>query len=78
MYRIIFEHHPLPDKIIEFQGAWKNSSDIIQTYPGARGTRLFRSYHDPTTKIDFASFRLPISSMAESLASLLSQSAIAK
>jgi len=49
MYRIIFEHHPLPDKIIEFQGAWKNSSDIIQTYPGARGTRLFRSLDDPTT-----------------------------
>lgn len=47
MYRIIFEHHPFPEKIKEFQQAWKNSSDIIQTYPGALGTKLFASLDDP-------------------------------
>ena len=47
MYRIIFEHHPKKGQEEAFIKQWKTGSDIIQTYPGARGTKLFRSLKDP-------------------------------
>ena len=47
MYRVIFEHHPTEDKVEEFIKQWKAGSDIIQTYPGARGTLLFKSLENP-------------------------------
>ena len=43
MYRIVFEHHPKPGQEKEFVAAWQRGSDKIQQYPGARGTKLFRS-----------------------------------
>ena len=48
MYRIIFEHHPKEDQESDFIIAWKKGSDIIQSYPGARGTKLFRDVDNPT------------------------------
>ena len=53
MYRIIFEHHPKEGQEDKFIEAWQNGSDIIQTYPGARGTKLFRDVNNP--KILYAS-----------------------
>jgi heme-degrading monooxygenase HmoA len=47
MYRIIFEHHPKKDQEADFIKQWKIGSDIIQTYPGARGTKLFRDVQNP-------------------------------
>lgn len=47
MYRIIFEHRPIAGKEKEFIRQWKWGSDIIQTYPGAKGTKLFRSIENP-------------------------------
>lgn len=47
MYRIIFEHHPKVGQEELFIDAWKRGSDIIQTYPGTLGTKLFRSLEDP-------------------------------
>jgi len=47
MYRVIFEHHPITGKEEAFIKQWKTGSDIIQTYPGARGTKLFRSLDNP-------------------------------
>lgn len=47
MYRVIFEHHPKEGKEQEFIKQWQAGSDIIQTYPGARGTLLFRSIDSP-------------------------------
>ncbi|MFH0970429.1 MAG: antibiotic biosynthesis monooxygenase [Candidatus Diapherotrites archaeon] len=48
MYRVIFEHHPIPGKETDFIRQWQWGSDIIQTYPGARGTKLFRSLENPS------------------------------
>jgi quinol monooxygenase YgiN len=47
MYRVIFEHHPKPDQEEAFIAAWQAGSDIIQEYPGARGTKLFRNLDNP-------------------------------
>jgi heme-degrading monooxygenase HmoA len=47
MYRVIFEHHPKPGQEDAFIKQWQVGSDIIQSYPGARGTLLFRSKDDP-------------------------------
>ncbi len=47
MYRVIFEHHPKEGQEDAFIKQWKTGSDIIQTYLGARGTKLFRSLDDP-------------------------------
>ena len=47
MYRVIFEHHPKEGQEEQFIRQWQAGSDIIQTYPGARGTLLFRSLDDP-------------------------------
>ncbi|CAN5655209.1 hypothetical protein BH23PAT1_BH23PAT1_4210 [soil metagenome] len=47
MYRVIFEHHPKKGQEDAFIKQWKIGSDIIQTYPGARGTKLFRSLDNP-------------------------------
>lgn len=49
MYRVIFEHHPKPGQEAAFIKQWQAGSDVIQTYPGARGTKLFRSLDDPGT-----------------------------
>jgi len=47
MYRVIFEHHPKKDQEEAFIKQWQIGSDIIQTYPGARGTKLFRDKNKP-------------------------------
>ena len=47
MYRIIFEQHPREGQEKDFIEQWQKGSDIIQTYPGARGTKLFRSVSNP-------------------------------
>lgn len=47
MYRVIFEHHPTAGKEQEFINQWQAGSDVIQTYPGARGTLLFKSLDKP-------------------------------
>ena len=47
MYRIIFEHCPKPDQEVQFIAQWQWGSDIIQTYPGARGSKLFRMNGNP-------------------------------
>ena len=47
MYRIIFEHHPKKGQEEDFIKQWQIGSDIIQTYPGARGTKLFRDKNKP-------------------------------
>ncbi len=47
MYRIIFEHHPKAGQEENFIKQWQVGSDIIQTYPGARGTKLFRDKNKP-------------------------------
>jgi heme-degrading monooxygenase HmoA len=47
MYRVIFEHHPKEGQEEDFIKHWQNGSDIIQTYPGARGTKLFREISQP-------------------------------
>lgn len=52
MYRVVFEHHPKDGKEEAFIKAWKEGSDRIQQYPGACGTKLFRSLDNP--KILFA------------------------
>lgn len=47
MYRIIFEWRPKEGCEQTFIDDWQAGSDIIQTYPGARGTKLFRSAKTP-------------------------------
>lgn len=47
MYRVIFEHHPKAGMEEQFIKQWQTGSDIIQTYPGACGTLLFRSLDNP-------------------------------
>jgi len=42
MYRIIFKHYPKENQENLFIQQWQKGSDIIQSYPGARGTKLFR------------------------------------
>lgn len=43
MYRVIFKHYVKPGQKEEFQKRWKAGSDLIQTYPGSLGTKLFQS-----------------------------------
>jgi|SRR3989344_8862797 len=47
MYRVIFEHHPKAGQESAFIKQWQKGSDIIQTYPGAGGTKLFRNPNKP-------------------------------
>ncbi len=47
MYRVIFEHHPKKGQEEDFIKQWQIGGDIIQTYPGARGTKLFRDKNKP-------------------------------
>lgn len=42
MYRIIFKHHLKEGQEGAYVKQWQTGSDIIQTYSGARGTKLFR------------------------------------
>ena len=42
MYRITFRHHPKEGQEEAYIKQWQTGSDIIQTYLGARGTKLFR------------------------------------
>jgi quinol monooxygenase YgiN len=49
MYKVIFEHHPKQDQEAEFIAAWQKGSDKIQEYPGAMGTKLYRSLDDSGT-----------------------------
>ena len=49
MYRIIFEHHPKTDQENAFIAQWKKGSDIIQSYPGALGTKLFHKIGEQST-----------------------------
>ena len=49
MYGIIFEWHLKVGEEQAFCNEWKTGSDVIQTYPGARGTKLFRSVDKPGT-----------------------------
>ena len=43
MYRVIFEHTPKKGQEAQFIEAWQKGSAIMQTYPGALGSTLFRS-----------------------------------
>lgn len=54
MYRIIFRHTLIPGKEKEFKDDWKKGSDIIQTYPGARGTKLFNDLENPDVVVAIA------------------------
>ncbi len=47
MYRVVFEHHIKAGQEQAFTKQWQAGSDIIQTYPGARGTLLLRSLDKP-------------------------------
>ncbi len=47
MYRVIFENSPKAGMDAEFIAAWLAGSDIIQTYPGALGTKLFTEPSKP-------------------------------
>ena len=47
MYRVIIEHHPKKGQEEALIRQWQKGSDVIQTYPGARGTKLFRDPKKP-------------------------------
>ena len=47
MYRVIIEHHPKKGQEKALIKQWQKGSDVIQTYPGARGTKLFRDPNKP-------------------------------
>ncbi len=42
MYRIIFELRPKAGQEEAYIAQWQKGSDVIQSYPGAHGTKLFR------------------------------------
>lgn len=48
MYRVIFEHHLKTGQEEAFIKQWQAGSDIIQSYPGAKGTLLYRSIDKPS------------------------------
>ena len=53
----IFEVHLNPGySPEEYASAWVQASEIIQTAPGARGTRLHRKIGDPSVLIAIASW----------------------
>lgn len=55
--KFIFEVKVRPGHTAEqYADAWVRASRIIQTAPGARGTRLHRKIGDPTTLIAIASW----------------------
>ena len=55
--KFIFEVKIRPGHTAEqYADAWVRASRIIQTAPGARGTRLHRKIGDPTTLIAIASW----------------------
>ena len=47
MFRVIFEQHVKPGEEADFIARWQENSDVVQTYPGALGSRLFRSLGKP-------------------------------
>lgn len=53
----VFEVHTRPGySPEEYASAWVQASEIIQTAPGARGTRLHRKIGDPNVLIAIASW----------------------
>ena len=55
--KFIFEVHLKPGRTIEeYAHAWLRASEILQSAPGARGTRLHRKIGDPTTLLAIASW----------------------
>lgn len=49
MYRVIFEHIVKTGQEQAFIDQWQDGSDVIQSYPGARGTLLFKSKDSDNT-----------------------------
>ncbi len=47
-------HTPHEGQEEAYVDAWKQGSDVIQTYPGARGTKLFKKVGEPTVLIAMA------------------------
>jgi len=47
MYRVILKDIPKKDQEKEYIAQWQKGSDVIQTYPGALGTKLFRKADEP-------------------------------
>ena len=47
MYRILIKHHPRSGQEDAFIQQWQSGSDVIQTYAGALGTKLFRNPDQP-------------------------------
>ncbi len=47
MYRVIFKHNVKEGQEEEYVKQWQEGSDVIQTYPGALGTKLFRKIDEP-------------------------------
>jgi heme-degrading monooxygenase HmoA len=47
MYRVILKDIPKEGQEEAYIAQWQRGSDIIQTYPGALGTKLFRKADEP-------------------------------
>ena len=47
MYRVIFKHQVKEGQGTAFMHQWQKGSDVIQSYPGALGTKLFRGLNEP-------------------------------
>ena len=43
MYRVIFKHKLKEGQENAYINQWQKGSDVIQSYPGALGTKLFRN-----------------------------------
>lgn len=54
MIRYVFQWRPKAGQEKDFIAAWQKGSDVIQTYPGARGTKLMRSLDDPSVTYGMA------------------------
>jgi hypothetical protein len=54
MYRIVFEQHVRDGEEEAFIEHWQANSDVIQKFPGARGTGLFRNLGVPSVLYAFA------------------------
>ncbi len=47
MYRVIFKHNVKEGQEAEYVKQCQKGSDVIQTYPGGLGTKLFRKIDEP-------------------------------
>ena len=47
MYRVILKNVPKPGQEADYIAQWQRGSDVIQTYPGALGTKLFSKVGEP-------------------------------